>query len=180
MSEELAKQSARNILEGRPWTSADVDFMRRNAEEGALWIALQLGRTVASVRMAANRNRISLRRKGEARGLVLGQPRSESWRSLRERGVSNPARIRKAIIDGEMSLDEVEANLRAIAEGRVVRTCPACGVRDADRPTGWCTPCYTRELARAHRDATDRIEARRELDAARQAKSRARRSTEDE
>lgn len=178
MTDKPTQLSIRNLVEGRPWTSADVDFMRRNADSGALWIALQLGRSVGSVKACANRNRISLRRKGEARGLVLGQPRAESWRSLRDRGVSNPTRIRQSIIEGELSLEEVEDRLRAIASGREAKICPACGVRQVDRQSGWCTPCYTRELARAHRDATDRIEARRELDAARQGKSRARRAAE--
>lgn len=178
MSDETAQLMLRTIVESRPWTAGDVEFMRRNADSGALWIALQLGRSVGSVKAAANRNRISLRRKGEARGHLLGQPRSESWRELREMGLNNPDKVRQAVIDGDLNLEDVEATLRAIADGTTNRICPACTVRTADRPTGWCTPCYTRELARAHRDATDRIEARRDLDAARQGKSRARRATD--
>lgn len=178
MSEKSTQLFLRTIVESRPWTASDVDFMRRNADSGALWIALQLGRSVASVKGAANRYRISLRRKGEARGHLLGQPRDESWSELRHVGLNNPDKIRKAVIDGELNLEDVEATLRAIADGTTQRICPACSVRNADRPTGWCTPCYTRELARAHQDATDRIEARRALDAARQGKSRARRATD--
>lgn len=167
--------STRNLLESRPWTSADIDFMRRNNSQGALWIALQLGRTVRSVKAAANRNRISLRRSGERRGLLLGQRRDESLADLRQVGLNDPQAIRDAVVDGRLDLADVERQIQALTAGDVPPICPACGVRNVDRAVGWCSPCYARQLAAAHRDQVDRLEAQRDLDAARQAKARSRR-----
>lgn len=162
----------------REWTVAEVRTLREQANLGAQGLAILLGRSVKSVETAAARNRISLRRSGERRGKILGQPRTGRW--LDQSG--DPARlsaIRSDAIDGVVDIAELEARIREKVHGPRRPICPACGQRDQEKPsTGLCEPCHLRELARAHRDEIDRREARRDLWQARQSKHRAKRTGE--
>ena len=151
------------------WTGADIAFLRRNAELGAGAIALHLGRSVGSVKQEAQRLRISLRRPGERRGSVLGQPR----------GVS--------VCRGELSQEMLEwmrasgvdpiAGRRELEES--VGLCPRCAARPARvLSSGLCTVCHLHDLAAAHREELAEElavqEAQRDLWAARQELCRAR------
>ena len=62
----------------RAWTTTELKRLRENRELGAVAIAELLGRSVWSVKGAAYRQGISLRRPGDVRGHVLGQPRAMS------------------------------------------------------------------------------------------------------
>ena len=73
----------------RPWTSKEIARLRRDRELGAAELARLLGHSVHSVKMAAYRQRITLRRPGERGGHLLGQARKaclptdqREWASL--------------------------------------------------------------------------------------------------
>lgn len=129
---------------------------------GIVAVADQLERSVASVRRQAERQRISLRRAGERRGAILGELRHERL----------PHELREAVFLGVS--DPVAAERRVTIRGDL---CPACGHRYAETRTGLCAPCHLRRLAEAHREELAIVAGRRELDAARALKYRARRST---
>ncbi len=158
-------------------------MLRAVAATGAEAAAIILGRSVASVRTAAARHRISLRQPGERRGLVLGQPRGQSWARLRDAAdLAVAARtVREAILAGEVDparLERVARRALLIASGAPL--CPACATRPQERSTtGLCEDCHLRELARAHREDQSRQEAQRELWRERQRKTRDRRKTSD-
>ena len=129
---------------------------------GLVVIAETLERSTASVRRQAERQRISLRRAGERRGAIIGElARERLPRDLREAvflGVSDPV----------------------VAERRVTSTgdlCPSCARRHVETRTGLCAPCHLRRLAEAHREELAIVAGRRELDAARALKYRARRAS---
>lgn len=152
--------------------------LREHAHEGAVVVAMMLGRSEHSVRQAAKRYRVSLRRKGERRGLILGQTRR--WADGAQTGVdgSRLAVIREEVLAGAVDMATLEARIRVSVSGPRRPICPSCCQREQERPsTGLCEVCHLRELARAHRDEVERREARRELWQARQEKSRARRRT---
>lgn len=110
--------------------------------------------------MAAGRNRISLRRKGERRGTVLGQPRGMRLRDILPDGVD---RKTAELILARQQID------------RDAELCPSCGRRPAAiKTTGFCLPCHKRHLASIHRDILAEEEATRELWQTRQALKRSR------
>lgn len=163
-------------MTSRGWTSAELQALRANAHLGADALAAILNRPREAVRSAAHRHRISLRQSGENRGAVLGQPRGQRWADQIRAGVSPErlAAIRRDTRDGVVDMATLERKARDAVYGKPRPVCPACGQRPIERQqTGLCEVCHWRELARAHRDEADRIEARRALDAARQEKSRA-------
>lgn len=163
-----------------PWTSQELVLLRSQAHLGAKAIAEMLGRTERAVRRQADRQRISLRKPGETRGLVLGQPAGVRWAAQIRAGVplDRLELLRQQILDGEVDMGTLERRAREAAEGKPRPICPSCGQRPVERSTtGMCEVCHWVYLARAHRDEADRAEARRRLDAARQEKSRAIRGT---
>lgn len=170
----MTRQTAGDIP--RPWTSSEIATLREHAHLGATAVATLLGRSVRAVRLAASRNRISLRRQGERRGIILGQPRAVSWSSQSGAGADSTrlSAIREDALAGVIDLGDLERRALEEMVSRTRSLCPSCGARPQERrSTGLCEPCHLRGLARAHRDEMDRREARRDLWAARQAKHRA-------
>lgn len=161
-----------------PWSTDEVRVLRDHAHEGAATVSAILGRTEASVWSAAKRYRVSLRRRGETRGRILGQ--RGAW-TVDTSGV-DPARlalIRTEAIAGVVDVAILEARIRDEFHGPRRPLCPACSQRPQERPaTGLCEVCHLRELARAHRDEVERRDARRELWQARQDKHRRRKRAE--
>lgn len=159
----------------RPWTSVEVATLRRHADLGARAIAELLDRSVDSIEQAAKRYRVSLRRKGERRGRVLGQ--RGPW--IDGTPGADPARlavIRNEALAGLVDLAALEARIRDHVDGPRRPLCPSCGQRHQERPTtGLCEVCHLRLLAQMHRDEVERRDARRELWQSRQEKSRAKR-----
>lgn len=170
--------------EQKPWSSGELGYLRQHASEGAPAIAEALNRSIESVKNAARRNRISLRREGEKRGLLLGQPKHSSWMDLRKEGISAPRleQIRQDALAGLIDLGELERQIADIAKGKEPEICPQCTTRYIQRAaTGLCAPCHLKILARLHQDAVDQRNAERQLWAARQENSRnRRRDNEDE
>lgn len=179
MSEQMELKPA---TKPRSWTSSEVQALRDNAHMGADAIALMLGRSVKSVKAAANRLRISLRPQGEQRGHLLGQPRASSWGSRKAHGITSERLelIRKDVLAGNTDMNALEARVLEIALGDRTRpVCPSCGARPQERKsTGLCEVCHLRALAQAHRDDEAKRDAQRELWRARQEASRLRRSKE--
>jgi len=144
------------------WTTRDIALLRANAHLGAEELARLLGTTPCAVRNLAHRQRISLRRRGERRGILLGQPRDLSLAEL---------------VGGKLAADRKTAALvlersELTAAGEL---CPECCARPVRvRKTGLCLPCHKRRLADAHRELLAEAEAGRELWQARQALKRAR------
>lgn len=163
-----------------PWTSQELMLLKSQSHLGAKAIAQMIGRTEKSVRNAAARHRVTLRKPGERRGLVLGQPRGVGWSAQIRAGVplDRLELLKEQVVNGEVDMGTLEARAREAIEGRPRPICPSCGQRPVERSTtGMCEVCHWQYLARAHRDEADRVEARRRLDAARQEKSRAHRAT---
>lgn len=146
----------------KPWRGKEIRYIRGHAAEGADKIAEALGRSVASVRSLAQRQRISLRRKGSRGGRVLGQPAGVSLRrGLREDLVSG--RVKASVLAQRVALDH-EAEL-----------CPCCALRPIRvSSSGLCGVCHTTRLAQAHEEALSELEARRDLWTARQRLKRTR------
>ncbi len=146
----------------KPWTTTEIGILRENASLGATALAALLHRSEASVRRAAERHRISLRRPGERRGSVLGQPR----------GVSLKRQMRDDILCGMVDAAVLAERLRLDAEAEL---CPACGVRPVRvTTTGLCRACHLSRLADLHREALAEISAQKELWRERQTLHRAR------
>lgn len=164
----------------RPWTSSEILKLRNNANLGAEACAAILGRSVKSVKHKAARERISLRKPGERRGLMLGQAKNAAW--MEQTGIS-PTRLhqmREEAIAGTLDLGELERRAADAVRNPHRPLCPWCGTRPQQKAsTGLCEPCHWRELARQHREEAERAAARRDLDAARQQASRARRKNTD-
>ena len=162
---EAVEHCAWNI---RRWTTREISYLRGHSREGAAAIAAHLGRTVRAVRQQATRMRISLRRVGVRRGLLLGQPRGESWR----RGPA--ALIRQAALAGELDLTLAEARV----EGDLtdpLPVCPSCGVRPARHAkTGLCVVCQRRRLAEQYKEQAAEAQANREYQVAKQQAHRSR------
>lgn len=182
MDNEQMELSTRNFT-SRSWTSGEITLLKDNAHLGADAVALMLGRSVKSVKSAANRLRISLRPAGSKRGLILGQPRDVSWVD-QGAGIANTRlnAIRDDVLAGVSDMAALEARAREIALGDNERpVCPACGARPQERKsTGLCEVCHLRALAQAHRDDEAKRDAQRELWRARQEASRTRRSKQQE
>ena len=157
----------------REWTMDEIRLLKSSGSLGVETVALLLDRSPQSVRQAAKRYRISLRKPNSKGGLLLGQPRNRSW--SKQLGM-DPARleaIRQEALSGDVDLAELENRIRDLTS-KNHRICPECVRRPIERPTtGLCEPCHMSLLARAHRDEADRRAARRDLDAARQEKARA-------
>lgn len=150
--------------EARPWTVNELQVLRDNARHGVHVVALLTGRSVKSVKRAAERNRISLRRKGERRGSVLNERRPGE----------DSARLR--ILDGtgdQGRVDHYVALEAAARRGQPADLCPSCTARPVERPrTGLCHPCHLMALADAHRHDQARAEGQRQLWTERQRKHR--------
>ena len=156
----------------RPWTTAEIGILRRDCALGAAALARILDRSEGAIRSAAKRHRISLRRKGERRGLLLGQPRGQRWDPRLDS-------IREEALAGTIDIAALEERARGLA--RKAPRCPVCGVRPQERAsTGFCEVCHTRALADSYRTETALREARREHWRVRQEASRERRSDEPE
>jgi len=142
-----------------PWTTAELKILRTHARLGADEVAERLGRGRRSVEAAASRFGVSLRRRGERRGSVLGQPR----------GVS----LRRDLRDGLLQHgDLIAKRLQLDADAEL---CPACGLRPARvLRTGFCRTCHLQRLAELQREARAEHEAQRELWVERQRRHRAR------
>jgi hypothetical protein len=105
---------------------------------------------------------VSLRRAGERRGSILGE--------LPARRL--PAELRTAVLVG--FVDQHAAELRAGSSGDL---CPACVRRSIATRSGLCEPCHLSRLAAGHREEIAVAAGRREVDAARALKYRARKQT---
>lgn len=161
--------------ETKPWTSRELAELRRLAPLGAATVAALLERSIASVKMAAHRHRISLRPEGERRGLVLGQPRSGSLVSSVRR-IAFLRQLREDVLAGKADVVRMERRIRAITHGASL--CPRCSVRPVEiERTGLCEDCHVEELAWAHALEADRTKADRLLLRERQRKSRAKKET---
>lgn len=158
-----------------PWSSSELRYLSEHAADGAAAIAEALHRSVSSVRHQASRRRLSLRRRGERRGNLLGQPRGESWLHLRAYGMTPGAAraLRDAVSAGRVDLADVERQLRLVGVEPPAPLCPVCMARPQYKTTGVCRPCQLRALAQAHRDQLAEARAQRELWAARAEKVRA-------
>ena len=119
----------------KEWTTGELASLREHACLGAREVAARLGRSVGSVKAAAYRHRISLRRSGSRRGLILGQPR----------GVSLRAEVRNELVCGRRD-ELIERRARLDAEAQL---CPACGIRPQRTNAGFCLAC-TLERQTAH------------------------------
>jgi hypothetical protein len=159
----------------RAWTSAEVATLRKHADLGVRALAELLDRSPESITLAAHRYRISLRRKGERRGKILGQ----TGRWIDGTPGADPVRlavIREEALAGMIDLAALEQRVRDHVHGPRRPLCPSCGQREQERPTtGLCEVCHLRLLAQMHRDEVERRDARRELWQSRQEKSRAKR-----
>lgn len=153
-------------LNGRPWTTREIQDLRRVASLGAAAAAEILGRSEWSVRKQAQRMRISLRRQGSRAGLVLGQPR----------GVQLPPDVRSGLLEGEADPERVAQRLQRLhREG--AELCPRCAVRPQEvESTGLCKRCHLEELTQLYRIETDDLEAARAFDAERARRYRRRKA----
>lgn len=172
MNDEQLELTQRNYP--RPWTTAELALLRDQSDLGARALAQILDRSIQSVKHVAHRHGISLRRRGEKRGLLLGQPRRTSWKDSTE--VIPPERlerIRAAARSGDLDLEELYRRIRQDTATPNRPVCPKCVSRPQEKPaTGLCAVCHYRELARVHRDHEALTDAKRELWRARQARSR--------
>lgn len=164
----------------RPWTSKEVARLRELAPLGADAAADELDRSVWSVKNAARRHRISLRRPGSRRGLILGQPRAVSFAAARDDAhrAQILAAIRADILTGRLDRDWIEKRTRWyerwLAAGSPL--CMECMARPLEHDrTERCGPCHLRFLAEQHRNDTSRADARKAHQRERQASSRRRR-----
>ena len=152
----------------KTWTTADLAVLREHAHLGAEEVARLLDVSVSCVRSAAHRHRISLRRHGERRGSVLGQPR----------GVSLPRAVRDDLASGRVDAQLLADRMAAAAEAEI---CPCCGHRPVRvRSSGYCVPCHRETLIAHHVELLDEIDAQRALWVSRQNLKRARDRREDE
>ena len=161
------------------WNSRAVRILETHASNGATLISEQSEclfgdyRSVDAIKSAAKRHRISLRREGCKRGLILGQPRGvpiaelpDLQRELRERHLA-----------GDTELELLE---QRVAHDR--RTpppvCPSCGSRlvrvDA---SGLCRVCHVERLVEAHEERLTELKAQSVLWVAQQRVSRLSRQT---
>jgi hypothetical protein len=132
---------------GRPWTSKEIARLRRDSELSAAECARLLGRSVGSVKMAAYRQRITLRRPGERGGHLLGQARKACLPpEERARALADPALISRAAAERNGSL------------------CPDCGRRPVEvAATGFCGICSTRFIDRLASDRGYELDTAREV-----------------
>ena len=144
------------------WTSSEIATLRSNASRGAAECALLLGRSIGSVKQAAHRHRISLRRSGSRSGTMLGQPR----------GIALKSRMREQLLDGTVDPELVAARMRMDTAAQL---CPSCTFRPVRvRATGLCRVCHLAHLTARHREVLAEHESQRELWQARQQLKRSR------
>jgi hypothetical protein len=148
------------------WTTNELGRLRELAPYGATAVAAALDRSVLSVKMAAHRHRISLRRAGSRGGLMLGQPRSvHTVGPARSRALEQ---LRAEALEGKVDIAKLERRARLLGTGAPL--CPHCAVRPIEvETTGLCEQCHVELLADAHAMEADR----RRLDRERQRKHRA-------
>ncbi len=121
-----------------------------------------MDRSVASVKSAAQRYRISLRKRGSRRGSVLGEAR----------GVTLPPEVREDLRSG--TVDAALIAQRMILD-RDADLCPYCGRRPIRvMASGLCVPCHKEILIEKHREAIDELLARRLVDRLKQQHKRLR------
>jgi hypothetical protein len=158
----------------RPWSTAELRYLREHGSDGARAVAEALGRTVAAVTRQAQKQRVSLRRRGSRQGLLMGQPRGVSWLAVRQVGVTpeTMAEIREAVARGTIDLTALEGQLQALAKGEELPLCPTCSARPQNHPSGVCRVCHMRALAQTHRDGKEIETAQRALWTERQRKKR--------
>jgi hypothetical protein len=155
----------------RPWTSSEIKTLRSRADQGAPMLAALLDRTPESVRSQAKRSRVSLRRRGENRGILMDQAR----------GVSLAKTLRRDLLDANL-VGEGDVEFR-IRESRG-ELCPECGQRpqggsQAAKRWGLCEVCSTKILIRRHVDVQDLQKSMRDLAAARQQRHRGKTALKD-
>jgi hypothetical protein len=148
------------------WTTAELTLLRERAHDGAAAVADLLGRSVVSVKKAAQRHRVSLRRPGVTCGLVLNQPRD----------VKLSGEFRDAIAKGRIGPNAIAERMEL---AKTAEICPACGKRPVTMTsTGWCRPCHLSHLADAQRELLYELEAQREPWQVRQSLKRAKDAAE--
>jgi hypothetical protein len=124
------------------WTTTEVAYLRANAELGAAVLAELMDRSEWSVRGAAKRARISLRRPRDARGRLFGELAVVCLEDLR-------AAVNEAPSHCSARMDE----------RRDAELCCQCGHRPVQvARAGLCGPCYARVMACRARDARDELE----------------------
>ena len=112
------------------WTTRDIALLRANAHLGAEKLADLLGATPRAVRNLASRQRISLRKRGETRGILLGQPRDLSLTELVGARLASDRKTAALVLErGEVAgaaelCPECSARLSG---GRGCVVCPSCG-----------------------------------------------------
>jgi hypothetical protein len=150
-----------------PWTTSDIRIMRANAHHGAAYLADLLGRSIASVRAQAKRQRISLRPPGRRSGTVIGQPRGVSWtQTERDR------EMREHVLARKFRVGAAERRIQAEVRG-LATWCPRCTRRQVSvRMTGLCGVCHMKMLTEQHREEIEAIEAQRQLNRVKQQKKR--------
>ena len=130
------------MMKRGPWTTTEVTYLRANRELGAAVLAEFMDRSVASVRSAAQRARISLRRPRDARGRLFGACAAACLEELRAAVVEAPTHY-------SARMDEC----------RGAELCIDCGHRPVQvERAGLCGPCYARLMACRARDARDELE----------------------
>jgi hypothetical protein len=132
------------MMKSGPWTSSELALLRGRGDLGAAELACLLDRSVASVRSAAQRSRISLRRPGDCRGRVLGECERRVSPGTRAAIAAAPALV-----------------MRRGALYREAALCPDCGRRRIQIPeSGLCEPCHVELLERSFspkRPALERV-----------------------
>jgi hypothetical protein len=162
----MSKKLARSKGTSKLWTSRELADLTANANLGEYGCAELLGRSRCSVRSAAYRSRISLRRPRERRGSVLGQPRGVSLRPELIAGLKADTRLAQLVAQ-RMRIDASAA------------LCPTCGRRPATvRTTGLCVCCHTERLTEGRLAVLEEIDAHRAYDVAKQKLCRARKAAE--
>lgn len=137
------------IVAARPWKPrVEYPVLRRLAPEGAEACAEALDRSVASVKHKCAELRISLRRSGSKRGLVMGQPRSVSLASD-----NRLTELRELVLAGKVDMSAVLERVELSTAPDVV-ICPSCGKRPAQPRSrfGLCAVCHKEELVVALND----------------------------
>lgn len=150
----VLKTKANPGTQFQPWTVKEVARLRDLADMGAEGVAEELGRTLWSVRNAARKHRISLRRPGIRGGLILGQPRSVSFADAKLLAAQLQAlsRVRADVLAGKVDMGRLEREVRrAHLVARGVPLCPRCAKNPQERAaTGLCEDCHLRELVRVY------------------------------
>jgi hypothetical protein len=165
-------RAERPRTEPRPWTSKEIAQLRKLAPLGARAVAEALGRPVGSVRAQAYGQHISLRRSGERRARIMGQPRSASFvqdprlRELRAQDLELPGRRRRNGPSYGRNLGE------DLALQRDAPLCPACGARPQETREGWCRVCGLKQIVEVYERRTQAMVASDDHAAARQRRHR--------